>query len=43
MKELEMDIKNLIKEIHDEFGQHSLVVMDSNPSLEKRLAIWSQT
>ena len=43
MKELQADIKQVIKEIHYEFGQHSLVMMETNPSLEKRLAIWSQT
>jgi len=42
MKQLQMDLKVLIKEIHDEFGQHSLVVSDQNPSLERRLTVWSQ-
>lgn len=42
LKQLNEDIKTAIKEIHDEFGQHSLVVLDQNPSLERRLTIWSQ-
>ena len=42
MKQLQMDLKVLIKEIHDEFGLHSLVVSDQNPSLERRLTVWSQ-
>jgi trehalose-6-phosphate synthase len=42
MKQLQADIKDVIKEIHAEFGQHSLVVSDQNPSLERRLVIWSQ-
>jgi hypothetical protein len=41
MKQLQMDLTVLIKEIHAEFGPHSLVVSDQNPSLERRLTVWS--
>jgi trehalose-6-phosphate synthase len=42
MQQLDIEIKALIKEIQEEFGYHSLVVLDQNPSLERRLTIWSQ-
>lgn len=40
---LEKEIKALTEEIHAEFGQHSLLMIEGNPPLAKRLAVWSQT
>jgi len=37
------EILSIRDEIHKEFGTHCLKLDESNPSLEKRLALWSQT
>jgi trehalose-6-phosphate synthase len=43
LKQLQDEIVKITKEIHQEFGAHCLILMEENPTLAKRLAIWSQT
>lgn len=40
---MKKEVKQLIDEIHEEFGQASLIYFEDNPSLEKRLCLWAHT
>jgi len=41
LRTLREEIIAIAEEIHQEFGSHSLVLMQGNPDLAKRLAVWS--
>jgi len=42
-KNIRQEILAIKDSIHREFGHNCLKFEESNPSLEKRLALWSQT
>jgi trehalose 6-phosphate synthase len=37
------DIKDIVDKIKRDFGQQAIILQEDNPSLEKRLAIWSES
>lgn len=41
IQELRKQILEIRDDIHEEFGEHCLLFEESNPPLEKRLALWS--
>ena len=43
LRDLRSQILKIVEEIHQNFGRECLIFEESNPSLEKRLALWSNS
>lgn len=41
VRDMRIEIKELVSKIQSEFGMRSIIYQEDNPSLEKRLALWS--
>ena len=42
LKDLKEEVIKIVKLIHRDFGEHSLIITTDNVPVEKRLAVWSQ-
>ena len=41
LKDLKEEVIKIVKLIHRDFGEHSLIISGDNVPVEKRLAVWS--